>query len=591
MLIIMNFKKTKQKGRGSIYKLIDLIAQNKDKLNWYEICKQPYALDILEDYTDYIDVAGLAANKDMRAFDMILKYENKIEWKNDAKLKVFLENLADMNNDKAMKWLLMKYQQNVLLTRHFMLADNYRFTIIENLFANYHSLDLLAYLLPKIYNEMTDLQIQNIDIEILMIDNANPQVFDMLKNLLSNKKVNKKKQDIWNHMSLCPSAVSYLRNHPKKIKWVNFCENYSPEAMQYIEECLEKKLVKWSKLSIYKLCSNKYAFSLIKKYISENGWTDISLTFICKSMGTDAIDLIMENLETNKLTLYDIIQSDLHILLDNKNLSQEIKLGVLKIVNKIVKNYSTIDWAKVKNSSMLTYILYQLVLKSKDYVSILESKIVDVDPIFLKSKYIAVLNNVSAKKDDDYYVKDIFDWIRLANNSSAKAVEIMANYPQFLKHYEICKNSNPDVINIIENNPTLFHQCLCANQHALQLLFRHPAAIDWNLLSLNKGIFELDRNKMTNKMRTTSRQSGLLNDISIAADSRKYRPRYIEHFVDEIESLKTKQFGDTQHLINRQNFAEKTKQSYLTNKTLTARSLPTYSKSKSSVKRRSYNSV
>jgi hypothetical protein len=132
---------------------------------------------------------------------------------------------------------------------------------------------------------------------------------------------------------------------------------------------------------------------------------------------------------------------------------------------------------------------------------------------------------------------------------------------------------------------------LCKNQNAVQLLFRYPASIDWNLLSQNKGIFELDREKMTNKMRTTSRQSGLLNDISIAADSRKYRPRYIEHFVDEIESLKTKQFGDTQHLINRQNFAKKTQKTYLTNKSPTVRSLPTYSKSKSSVKRRSYNSV
>jgi hypothetical protein len=83
----------------------------------------------------------------------------------------------------------------------------------------------------------------------------------------------------------------------------------------------------------------------------------------------------------------------------------------------------------------------------------------------------------------------------------------------------------------------------------------------------------------------------LLNDISIAADSRKYRPRYIENFVDEVESLKTKQFGDTQHLINRQQFSKKTKQTYLTNKSPTVRSLPTYSKSKISVKRRSYNSI
>jgi hypothetical protein len=472
-----------------------------------------------------------------------------------------------------------------------MLADNFRFIIIENLFANYHSLDLLAYLLPKIYNEMTDLQIRNIDIEILMIENQNPHVFDMLKNLLSNKRVNKKKQDIWNHMSLCPSAVSYLRNHPKKIKWDNFCENYSADATQFIEESLDNKSVKWSKLDIDKLCTNKYAFSLIKKYISENGWDDISLTSICKSIGIQALELIMEDLKTGKLSWYDIIKSDLHILLDNERLSTEIKLGILKIVNKITKIYSTIDWTKIRNSSMLSLILYQIILRSKDYISILESKVVEFDAIFLKTKYKAILNNVSAKKDDEYYIKDIFDWTRLASDSSAIAIEIMTHYPDYIKQHEICKNINPNIIDIIENNPTLYHPCLCKNQNAVQLLFRYPASIDWNLLSQNKGIFELDREKMTNKMRTTSRQSGLLNDISIAADSRKYRPRYIEHFVDEIESLKTKQFGDTQHLINRQNFAKKTQKTYLTNKSPTVRSLPTYSKSKSSVKRRSYNSV
>jgi hypothetical protein len=131
----MYSKKSKQTGKGSIYKLLDWIAQNKDKLNWYEICKQPYALDILEDYDEYIDVAGLAANKDTRALDMILKYEHKIEWNNDTKLKQFLENIADMNNEKAMQWLLTKCQQKVLSTKHFMLADNFRFIIIENLFA------------------------------------------------------------------------------------------------------------------------------------------------------------------------------------------------------------------------------------------------------------------------------------------------------------------------------------------------------------------------------------------------------------------------------------------------------------------------
>jgi hypothetical protein len=587
----MYSKKFKQTGKGSIYKLLDWIAQNKDKLNWYEICKQPAALDILDDYEQYIDITGLAANKDPKAFDMILKYEHKIEWNNDAKLKQFLENIADMNNDKAMKWLLMKYKQEILQTKHFLLADNYRFVIIENLFANYHSLDLLAYLLPKIYNEATDLQIQNIDIEILMIENTNPHVFDMLKNLLSNKRVNKKKQDIWNYMSLCPSAVSYLRDHPKKIKWEDFCENYSPDAIQFIEESLQNKLVKWSKLDIDKLCSNKYAFNLIKKYISLNGWDDISLTSICKSMGVQALELIMEDLKAGKLSWYDIIKSDLHILLDNERLSAEIKSSVLKIVNKITKIYSTIDWTKIRNSSMLSLVLYQLILRSKDYISILESKVIEFDAIFLKTKYKAILNNVSAKKDDEYYVKDIFDWIRLATDSSAKAVEIMTHYPQFLKQYEICKNTNPNVINLIENNPTLYHPCLCKNQNALPLSFRYLAAIDWNLLSQNKGIFELDREKMTNEMRTTSRQSGLLNNITIAADSRKYRPRYMENFVHEIESLKTKQFGDTQHLINRQTFAKKTQKTYLTNKSPTVRSLPTYSKSKSSVKRRLYKSV
>jgi hypothetical protein len=588
----MYSKKLKQTGKGSIYKLLDWVVQNKDKLNWYEICKQPFALDIIDDYEQYIDIAGLAANKDPKAFDMILKYEHKIKWNNDKNLKQFLENIADMNNEKAIKWLLIKYQQKVLSTRHFMLADNFRFIILENLFANYHSLDLLAYLLPKIYNEMTDLQIRNIDIEILMIENTNPQVFDMLEKFLRNKRVNKKKQDIWKHMSLCPSAVPYLRNHPKKINWEDFCENYSPDAIDFIEESLQKKLVKWSQLDIDKLCSNKYAFNLIKKYISEYGWDDISLTSICKSMGMKALDLIVEDLKADKLSWYNIIKSDLHILLDNEILSPEIKSGVLQIVNKITKIYSTIDWTKIKNSSMLSLILYQIILRSKDYMAILESEVVEFDTIFLKTKYKAILNNVSAKKDDEYYVKDIFDWTRLATDSSTKAVEIMTHYPQYLKQYNICRNTNPNVINIIENNPTLYHPCLCTNQNALQLLFENQQVIDWGLVSQNKGIFELDREKMTNKMRTISRQSGLLDDISIVADSRKYRPRYIENFVDEIESLNTKQFGDTRHLLNRQNFAKKTQQTYLTNKSLSSvRSLPTYSKSKSSLRRRTYNTV
>lgn len=74
----MYTKSKPQKGKGVVYKLVDWVASNKENLNWYEVCKQPYSLDILEDYEEYIDVAGLAANKDSRAIDMILRYQHKI---------------------------------------------------------------------------------------------------------------------------------------------------------------------------------------------------------------------------------------------------------------------------------------------------------------------------------------------------------------------------------------------------------------------------------------------------------------------------------------------------------------------------------
>jgi hypothetical protein len=569
----------RQCGKGVIYKLLDWVALHKDNLFWYEICKQSYAIDILQDYEDYIDIAGLAANKDVRAFDMILRYEHKIEWNTEVKLQLFLQNISDMNDPKAMQWLLNKYKEGVLKTNHIMLANNNnRLIILENLFANYHAISLLTHILPKLYNEITDEEIHNIDIEILMIENHNPRVFEMLKTLLSNRKVNKRKQHIWKHISLCPSAVDYLRSHPKKINWHDLCDNDSKEAIQFIHESIMNKKVTWKKLDIDNLCSNKYAFELIKKYIDEYGWKDISINSISKSMGKEAIDLIIDELGSNNLSIYDVINSNLHILLDNNDLSQETKHGVERIVNSIFQNYTAIDWGKIRDSSLLNLILYQVVLKSKDCVSVLESKVLDINPIFAR----ASLNNVSYKQVENLYVKDIFNWSILAMDSSKKAVEIIARYPQFIKSFLICTNTNPAVMTIIQNHRELFNDCLCSNPNAIDLLYMRQNSINWYHFSKNVGIFELDRDKMANSLRKSSRQSGLLDAINIAADTRKYRPRYIENFVDEIESLnnhtsiKSKSFGDKQHLLNRQTFAKKNTRDLLTNSSPSIKSLPTY---------------
>ena len=62
-----------------VYKLIDFVSNNFDKIDWENLSSNPNAIHLLEQNHDEIDWGSLSLNPS--AIHLLEKYPNKIEWR------------------------------------------------------------------------------------------------------------------------------------------------------------------------------------------------------------------------------------------------------------------------------------------------------------------------------------------------------------------------------------------------------------------------------------------------------------------------------------------------------------------------------
>jgi hypothetical protein len=281
-----------------IYKLRDWIDIN--NLNWKELSLNPHSaiIQIFQDNIDNIDIENLSYNSNpqmIELFDLVNAKDNYPEQyfvylslSNDDNLELIEDELNNNPDNEFIPWGFLTENKN---NKAIQLLEKYKDKIgwhylsgNENTKAiklteailemNPDSLDINWYLLSKNSNAMRILKkYQNKINWYYLCLNENKEAIQMIENELEiNPNDNK---IIWGNLSQNSQAIHLLKKYQNKIDWKYICANINPEAIEMIEEFLNKNsnhtLLNWKLLS-----RNPSAIKLLERYRDNIFWDKLS---------------------------------------------------------------------------------------------------------------------------------------------------------------------------------------------------------------------------------------------------------------------------------------------------------------------------
>ena len=210
----------------------------KNKINWYELSKNPIAADLLDIYKDDIRWDAICSNSNPKVLKLLKKKikedPDEIDW----------EELS--SNSIAIK--LLKTRPNDDIDYSGLSANS-----------SDEAIDMLS--LKK--------NIKKIDFAMLSF-NKNPKAIILLEKLLKKEP---ERLDDWSYLSenSLPEAIKILKENFVKIDWARLSSNSSDEAIQLLEDNKDK--ISWGMLSAN---TNPKALELLKENQTKIWWPALS---------------------------------------------------------------------------------------------------------------------------------------------------------------------------------------------------------------------------------------------------------------------------------------------------------------------------
>ena len=232
---------------------------------WEALCENPNAIDLLYKNQDKISWKYLSKNPN--AIELLKQYPERIDW-NKLTLNPNAIQLLEENPSKIY-WRFICDNPNAI------------------------------HLIEK--------NINHPDLNWTVLS-GNPNAMHLLKRF--PKKIS------WRNLSTNPSAVDYLKKHPDKIVWRFLCLNKNKEAMEMLDEYIEKTENQMNDVSWYNISGNPYAMKIIEKELSKK---NENARFIKNDRGTPigsnpaAIHLIIPVMKYGdhawNISLYSILKN------------------------------------------------------------------------------------------------------------------------------------------------------------------------------------------------------------------------------------------------------------------------------------------
>lgn len=188
---------------------LEFLRINKDKINYFEICKNPcvnYIFDLLEENIDNLDWIELSKNKN--AVPFLIKHRQYIDWwgacQNESmEMMDFLED-----NFKYIKWLPLSANPSAIhiLKKHLNMADKSMININ-----------------PKGYEILKD-NPELINYELLCSNNSY-EAMDIIEKIINYPYDSRNRFISYELLSANPYATKILINNGDKIDWFMAIEN------------------------------------------------------------------------------------------------------------------------------------------------------------------------------------------------------------------------------------------------------------------------------------------------------------------------------------------------------------------------------
>jgi hypothetical protein len=356
------------------------------------------------------------------------------------------------------------------------------------------------------------------------------------------------------YISYSPFAIDYLRANRQLINWKQLCSNQSYEAMDLLLENLQSESITVNDMDIRELCGNPAAIDLIATYTELYGWRHVNIYQLCNNPNVHGIQFVLWSLQNGEINWSYLLQENIATVFHKPKHMHEIS----ELWDDLMKNYKSIEWSRISGNGkhMLKYVLHRMLIESRTPFALMEKPVVEVNPVFLNLKYHTVMRRVGNKTDEEYLIKDIIDWKLLSEDSSMNAIKIMRRYPELIIPESFCNNKNPQILTLISVEGFTVAKCMSKNPHLIDYFRTHPRDINWKNISQNPAIFEIDRNAMTQNMRQSSRQSGHLDAIAskgreqrIKIDAQFYSPSNMDAFVHKFQTIHD--YRDSTHLLFR----------------------------------------
>lgn len=222
---------------------------------WETLCENPNAMDLIYRNPDKISWSHLSKNPN--AIELLRQNQDKIDWKRLCLNPNAIQLLEE--NPSKIYWSFICANPNAinLITRN----------------------------------------INHPDINWVALS-ANPNAMTLLKRFPN--------RICWRNLSANPSAVEYLKQHPNRIVWRRLCLNPSKEAMEMLEEYMNRPDLnenQRNEICWHNICENPYAIHIIEQELDKtNGRADYITQTTPISSNPEALHLLIPVMENGEET-------------------------------------------------------------------------------------------------------------------------------------------------------------------------------------------------------------------------------------------------------------------------------------------------
>ena len=187
-----------------------------------------------------------ALSQNPNAMDLLYRNPDKISWRDLSKNPNAIELLR--RNPERIEWKVLSLNPNAIQ----LLEENPSKIYWKFICANPNAVHLI------------EQNIHHPDICWIALS-GNPSAMRLLKRFPN--------RIFWNCLSANPSAIDYLKKNPERIVWSRLCLNPSEEAMEMLEEYMNRSDLtekQQNEICWYNICQNPYAIKIIERELDKN---------------------------------------------------------------------------------------------------------------------------------------------------------------------------------------------------------------------------------------------------------------------------------------------------------------------------------